>query len=149
MTGGHSPSRELDEVAQQSQRLFGTATEVRAHGSVVDECKVAIQPGGAAMAAPQPFGGALAEAGADRVSRDVTVGAEHVPIRFHWCRGIAVASKVPRPTVPRVELLRIWAVESMHTRLQEIELHVEKQVVMGRHQAEGAARPAEAKDRSR
>src|SRR4029077_2215609 len=58
----------------------------------------------------------------------------------------AVAGQVAPPSVPAVELLRVPSVQTLHPQLKPVFLHLDEQVVVRRHHAEGAQAPVHASD---
>jgi hypothetical protein len=76
------------------------------------------------------------KAGADRVVADVVGGRGDVLVVVHDPRREAVAPEVSPAAVPRVEALRVDAVQSLEREAEPLDGRVDEQVVVVRHQAE-------------
>lgn len=89
-----------------------------------------------------PLGRAVANAGPNRVERDVAVELEQVSVGLDEHGVISALKEMPRPIPPVVERLSVGALQALHAR-GEIRLWSrEKEVEVRPHQAVRMAHPA-------
>jgi hypothetical protein len=98
------------------------------------------------QAAPGPLFGVRAEAGADRVVKDVVEGRGEVLVAVDGAGGVAVAEEVTPAFVASVEHQRVDPVEPMHPSGHRVDGRLEHEVIVGRHQAVRVELPLEAVD---
>jgi hypothetical protein len=98
------------------------------------------------QAAPRPFFGPRAQAGADGVEEDVVDRCGQVVVGVDDPRGVAIAPQVAATLVAPVERERVRPVQQVHPAGHRLDGRLEDEVVMGRHQAVRVDVPAEALD---
>lgn len=102
-----------------------------ADGLAVEE----VLPAYAAEARPGPVGRVLAQAGADRIERDVAKGFFELIIALDRGRAKPALEEMAVNGVAIVEFPRVSAVELMHSRGERLVLRFDHQVKVVRHQA--------------
>src|SRR5262249_885999 len=98
---------------------------------------------GSEAAAPRPVAGRPAPAGGDGVVLDVLEGAREVQLVTNHLGVEPLLEEVADAAVPHVELLRVRALEALHSLRELVEITADKQVIVGRHQAVQEAGPTE------